>query len=127
MDNETKNYVDAKAEAVKAQNDARFAEVVSGIDKLGTLVTSQGEVIGERFNTIEDSIKTAETAANDAKAAASATKWNIFFTGLTVAALAFGGFALWNQAIEMTTGILSSPQGIQANDKPEESPPEGQN
>lgn len=31
MDSETKNYLDAKVDAVKAQNDARFTEVLSEI------------------------------------------------------------------------------------------------
>jgi hypothetical protein len=32
VDTETKNYVDAKMEAVRAQNDARFAEVLTKLD-----------------------------------------------------------------------------------------------
>lgn len=31
MDSETKNYLDAKVDAVRAQNDARFSEVIEGI------------------------------------------------------------------------------------------------
>lgn len=34
VDTETKHYLDAKVDAVKAQNDARFAEVLSKIDGL---------------------------------------------------------------------------------------------
>lgn len=34
MDSETKNYVDAKMESVKAQNDARFSEVISRLDSM---------------------------------------------------------------------------------------------
>lgn len=34
VDAETKNYLDAKVDAVKAQNDARFAEVLSKINGL---------------------------------------------------------------------------------------------
>lgn len=34
VDSDTKNYVDAKTESVKSQNDARFAEVLSRIDRV---------------------------------------------------------------------------------------------
>lgn len=34
VDAETKNYVDAKMDSVKAQNDARFAEVIAKLDAI---------------------------------------------------------------------------------------------
>ena len=37
VDAETKNYLDAKMEAVKAQNDARFSEVLSRLDGIKDL------------------------------------------------------------------------------------------
>lgn len=39
VDAETKNYVDAKMETVKAQNDARFSEVLSGISRVDERVS----------------------------------------------------------------------------------------
>ena len=37
VDSETKNYLDAKMDSVKAQNDARFSEVLSRLDGLKDL------------------------------------------------------------------------------------------
>ena len=37
MDSEIKNYLDAKMDSVKAQNDARFSEVLSRLDGLKDL------------------------------------------------------------------------------------------
>lgn len=41
MDNETRLYVDAKTEATRAQNDARFAEVLSSISSLRSSLEGQ--------------------------------------------------------------------------------------
>lgn len=45
MDAETKNYLDAKVDAVKSQNDARFAEVLSKIDGLHPATWQQNAAI----------------------------------------------------------------------------------
>ena len=42
MDTETKNYLDAKVDAVKAQNDARFTEVLSAINRVDERVSHIG-------------------------------------------------------------------------------------
>ena len=39
VDSETKNYLDAKMDSVKAQNDARFSEVLSGIGRVDDRVS----------------------------------------------------------------------------------------
>lgn len=95
---------------MKAQNDARFSEVLSGIDKINANLSAHGEIVKSRLEYLDADVKSARSSADEASSAAKSVKWNIFFTGLTVAALAYGGFALWNQAIEMTTGILGSEQ-----------------
>lgn len=38
VDTETQRYVDAKTEATRAQNDARFSEVINGISTLSTRI-----------------------------------------------------------------------------------------
>lgn len=40
VDTDTKNYLDAKVDAVKAQNDARFSEVLSGISRVSERVSN---------------------------------------------------------------------------------------
>ncbi len=104
-----REYVDAQDEKTRAQNDARFAEVIAGIEKVGNILTSQGEVIRTRLDAVDSDLRTVRAAAERAEAAAGRIIWNYVFVGLTVVALAYGGFALWNQAVEMTTGILSAP------------------
>ncbi len=39
MDAHTKDYIDSKVEVVKAQNDARFVEVLAGINSVGERVS----------------------------------------------------------------------------------------
>lgn len=116
MDANMQRYIDAKVDAVKAQNDARFAEVMAGLDKLNTRITSlsdqtrtQSEVWTGRFDTLDKEVTKSIEASERAETASRSVRWNIVFTGLTVAALCYGAFAAWNQAIEMTTGILSAP------------------
>lgn len=46
MDSETKNYLDAKVDAVKAQNDARFAEVMAKLDALHPATWQQNLAVG---------------------------------------------------------------------------------
>ncbi len=105
MDHELLN---AKIGEVKAQNDARFSEVLHSIKGVADQVRTNNELLTGRLNTIDSEIKDAKQASKDAETAAKSVRWNIIFTGLTVAALIYAGFALWNQAIEMTTGVLSS-------------------
>jgi hypothetical protein len=45
VDTETKNYLDAKVDAVRAQNDARFAEVLSKIGALHPATWQQNVAI----------------------------------------------------------------------------------
>lgn len=109
-----RNIFEARIETVKAQNDAKFAEVLAGIEKVNNNLSAFGETVRVRLDTLDADAKDAKQAAQRAEDASKSVKWNIlatvFSTGLALAALAYGGFALWNQAIEMTTGILGSEQ-----------------
>lgn len=122
VDANTKDYLDAKVDAVKAQNDARFAEVMSALGGLKTEMTAQSEVARARFETTaaeltitREAAIAAKTAAASAEAAAGTTKWNILFTGLTVLALIVGVWSIWGQAIEMTVGILGQASAPEAS------------
>jgi hypothetical protein len=113
VDAHAKDYIDAKVDAVRAQNDARFAEVMSALGGLKTEMSAQSEVARARFETTaaeltitREAAIAAKTAAGSAEAAAGTTKWNILFTGLTVLALIVGLWSIWGQAVEMTVGIL---------------------
>lgn len=112
VDAETKRYVDSEGRAVRAQNDARFAEVLAGIDKVNYNLSAFGDIVRTRLDTLDGDVKGAKQAAERAEDATRTVKWNILVTvlttGLAIAALSYGGFALWNQAVEMTTGILGS-------------------
>ncbi len=119
VDAETQRYVDAKVETVKAQNDARFVEVMSALGGIKADFVAQSDVSRARFEATSAELSStreaaiaAKTAAASAEAAAGATKWNILLTGLTVAAILLGIWTVWGQAIEMTTGILSSPTAL---------------
>lgn len=46
VDSETKNYLDAKMDTVKAQNDARFTDVNSKLDRLVTLIETAPKPLG---------------------------------------------------------------------------------
>lgn len=46
VDPETKNYLDAKVDAVKAQNDARFAEVLGKLDGLAVRLDAMPRPVG---------------------------------------------------------------------------------
>lgn len=104
----TREEMHAKLEATEARLDKSLTEVLSGIDNIRSQVDSQGKILTGRFNTLEGKVGEATSAAKEAKASASTIKWNILFTGLTVAALLFAAFALWTQAVEMTTGIMGT-------------------
>lgn len=123
VDAETKNYLDAKVDAVKAQNDARFAEVRSGLDN----VLAQISIISSK---IDDKPSLA---------------WliGVGFAGVLaiVALLAFGGdrfdggVQVQSSVSEtaVRTSIIAEENARQitrileilANDQPQESPPEG--
>ncbi|MDF3383340.1 MULTISPECIES: hypothetical protein [unclassified Sulfitobacter] len=105
-----KDYLDAKVAEVAAKNDARFAEVLAGIDKVNYNLSAFGDTVRIRLDALDSDVNGAKQAAERAEDATRTVKWNILVTvlstGLAIAALSYGGFALWNQAIEMTTGIL---------------------
>ncbi|WP_218967774.1 hypothetical protein [Puniceibacterium antarcticum] len=45
MDSETKNYLDRSVDAVKAQNDARFAEVIAKLDAMNPVTWWQNALL----------------------------------------------------------------------------------
>lgn len=73
VDSNVKSYIDAKTEATRAQNDARFANVLARLDNLASV------------SDIQDTKKDIQSA-----------KWNVWgaslaVAGLVLAVLAFGG------------------------------------
>lgn len=102
MDTETKRYVDAKVEAVSAKNDARFAEVMTGLTGISDRLDLQKSLLNDTKSAADE----ARGAADQAKNAAASTKWNILATALAVVGVLFASWAIWAQGIEMITGIL---------------------
>ena len=91
-----RELTDAKLEAVEARVEARLAGIEGKIDRL--------------LDRVEDSVtasKEAKAEATLAKTAAGNTKWNILFTGLTVAALLIAMWAIWSQGMELVAGMFS--------------------
>lgn len=113
MDAHTKDYIDKSIEASRAQNDARFAEVMSTLSTIRAEISVQATVANSRFDTIDRELKDTRDAARAAETAAKNTKWNILFTGLSVVAIFLAVWAIWVQAVEMTTGILSVPPVVE--------------
>lgn len=52
VDEETRRYVEAKSEATRAQNDARFAEVLSEIHSTNTKLVAKFDLLTERIAAI---------------------------------------------------------------------------
>lgn len=109
-----KDYVDAQDNMTRAQNDARFSEVVSGLDKIGNLLSAQGSVVASRFDGLDAELDTVKTAAARAETAASTVKWNILATAIAVIGVLIAFWAMWAQGIEMMTGLIDS-QAISAD------------
>lgn len=98
------DLIDAKIEAARAQNDARFAEVMAGIKILGNTLDLQKELLTQTKNAAER----AEQASDAAQKSAANVKWNIAFTALGVIGVVFVVWQLWMQGVEMTAGLLST-------------------
>lgn len=116
MEAHTKDYIDKSIEASRAQNDARFAEVMSALSTIRAEISAQAAVASSRFDTIDRELKDTRDAAKAAESAAKNTKWNILFTGLSVVAIFLAVWAIWVQAVEMTTGILSVSPSVEQGD-----------
>ena len=111
LDFTVKSYVDAKVEGMKAQNDARFAEVLAGIDKIGASLSAHGEIVKDRLTSIDEELRVVKTSAQDAEKAAKGVKWNIVATALGMVALLFAMWAIWAQGVEMVAGLLGASSG----------------
>lgn len=98
------DLLNAKIETVKAQNDARFAEVMAGIKVLGNSLDFQKELLTQTKNAAER----AEQASDNAQRSVANVKWNIAFTALGVVGVVFVVWQLWMQGVEMTSSLLSS-------------------
>ncbi|WP_313534527.1 hypothetical protein [Haematobacter sp.] len=128
MDATTQAYIDRSMDAVRAQNDARFAEVLSRIDSLSSGLEARFSNLDARFAKLDARFSKLDThmtllehatssalaeatkakqAAEDASAKAGVMKWNILFTALGVAALLAAVFAAWVQAVEMVSSLLN--------------------
>ena len=108
-----KEYVDAQDAKTRAQNDARFAEVLAGLNKIDANLNAHGAVVLQRFSTIEGELKTTKEAAeqaelnsSEAKSAASNTKWNILATAVGVVAVLLAAWAIWVQGMELVAGLF---------------------
>lgn len=117
MDREvtTKDYIDRSMDAVRAQNDVRFAEVLAEVKNFHADMSTQFASIGSRLDVVAMSASQAQAAAEKsqsasekAEAAARSTKWNIVATAIGVAAVLVALWALWGSAIQMTLGIVSA-------------------
>lgn len=106
-----KEYVDAQDQKTRAQNDARFAEVLSELKGISSSLSAHGEIVKERLNSLDQDVKLVKAAADEASSAAKSLKWNILTTGIAVVGVLFAAWALWAQGVEMTTGILGSQNG----------------
>jgi len=103
MDPGTKDYIDAKTEATRAQNDARFAEVLGEMKAIGARVDVMGATLGAEISKLRSDIGTeigGLTARINVLEKTTISKlqvWGAVFTGsvavvgLILAALAYGG------------------------------------
>lgn len=113
VDQETQRYVDKSMEAVKAQNDGRFSEVMSSLT-----------LIGDRLDIQKSMLIDTKNSADEAKASSASMKWNIVATALAVLGVLYASWAIWAQGIEMTTAIMATQEvsGEIAVDQPESRP-----
>lgn len=96
-----------------SERDARFAEVLAGLNKIDANLNAHGAVVLQRFSTIEGELKTTKEAAeqaernsSEAKSAASNTKWNILATAVGVVAVLLAAWAIWVQGMELVAGLF---------------------
>lgn len=110
-----KDYIDRSMDAVRAQNDARFAEMMTEIRSLHSDVSSKFSTLSADLivlsGTVKEAGKSAERAseaASAAESAAKAKKWNVLFTALSVIAIVVAVFAVFIGAVQMTTAIMTT-------------------
>lgn len=105
-----KDIIDAGDERTRAQNDARFAEVLAGLDKVNSSLSAFGDTVKTRLDTIDGDLKSAKESARRAEDAARGTRWNIIVTGVTVAGVFLAAWAIWVQGMELVAGLGSLPR-----------------
>jgi hypothetical protein len=110
VDRETERHIDTKVEAVKAQNDARFAEVLAGIDKVNSNLSAFGEIVRVKLDAIDGDMKSVKVSAQRTEDTARNTRWNIAVTGLTVFGMLLAAWAIWVQGMELITSLLGPPK-----------------
>lgn len=103
-----KDYIDARDVATRSQNDARFSEVLAGIEKVNSNLSAFGEIVRSRFDTIDGDVKAAKAAAEHAESAAKAIKWNILATGIAVLGVFLAAWTIWAQGMELTTALIGA-------------------
>jgi hypothetical protein len=108
VDAETHRYVDKSMETVKAQNDARFAEVLTGIEKVNNNLSAFGDIVRTRLDTMDGDLKDAKDAAKHAESATRSIKWNILATAIAVIGVLLATWSIWAQGIEMVTGMFGA-------------------
>lgn len=111
MDTETQRYVDKSMESVKAQNDARFSEVLSRLDSVGSQLKTQGDLIAGRLNVIDGDLRSTKDAAERAESASRSLKWNILASLIGVAGVLLALAALWAQGVELVNGTVEMLRG----------------
>lgn len=97
MSDPTREEYDAKLEAAEARLEARLVGIDGKLDRLFDRVELAINQAGE-----------AKAAAEGAKSAASATKWNILFTALGTVAVLVAMYAIMMQAMDMVGTLLSA-------------------
>lgn len=102
MDTTNREYIDAKIDAVRAQNDARFSEVMHGVSGLGDRLDMQKELL----LLTKAASERAEAAADKAQKSTSNIKWNVAITAIAVIGVLFVTWQLWMQGVGMTASIL---------------------
>ena len=105
-DHPTREEMNAKLEATESRMVNKLDAIVRSIDSVKDELKSQGTLAGLRFDRMDEKVNDAKAAANEARSASASVKWNILFTGLTVAALCYGAFVMWSDAVGMVHGIL---------------------
>ncbi|MEL6963418.1 MAG: hypothetical protein AAFO01_11710 [Pseudomonadota bacterium] len=104
----SRDEMNARLEAVEARMDARMSSIDSNLGRISDQLTASATINTERYTRLTEKIGDAKQSASEAASAARGVKWNIVATGLTVAGVLLAVFAIWVQAIEMTSGVLSA-------------------
>lgn len=75
----TREEFDAKLATVEARLEARLVGIDGKLDRIGDQVANFASISGVKMDGLADQAREAKAAAQDAKSAAGAIKWHIFF------------------------------------------------